>query len=77
MNGLKNIFGSMINAVAAVYFVYAGMVDWPSAALMAVGAIIGGYGAAGIARKIGQKAVRRIVIVIGFAMTISLFFRGR
>jgi uncharacterized membrane protein YfcA len=53
------------------------MVDWPSAALMAVGAIIGGYGAAGIARKIGQKAVRRIVIVIGFAMTISLFFRGR
>ena len=77
MNGLKNIFGSMINGVAAVYFVFAGMVDWPSAALMAAGAIIGGYGAAGTARKIGQKAVRRIVIVIGFAMTISLFFRGK
>jgi uncharacterized membrane protein YfcA len=28
-----------------------------------------------MARKIGQKAVRRIVIVIGFAMTISLMFK--
>src|SRR5262245_11696406 len=77
MNGLKNILGSAINMVASIYFVFAGMVDWPSAAMMAAGAIVGGYGAAGIARKIGQKAVRRIVIVVGFAMTISLFFRGR
>src|SRR5262249_1605546 len=52
MNGLKNILGSATNMVAAVYFVFAGMVDWPSAALMAAGAIIGGYGMAGIARKI-------------------------
>jgi len=77
MNGLKNIFGSMINGVAAVYFVFAGMIDWPSAVLMAAGSIIGGYGAAGIARKIEQKAVRRIVIVVGFAMAISLLFKNR
>jgi uncharacterized membrane protein YfcA len=77
MNGLKNILGSMINAVAAVYFVIAGMVDWRSAALMAVGSILGGYGAAGIARRIGQKAVRRIVILIGFAMTISLLVKNK
>jgi uncharacterized membrane protein YfcA len=75
MNGLKNIFGSVINGVAAIYFVFAGLIDWPGAALMAAGSIVGGYGAAGIARKIGQKAVRRIVIVIGFAMTISLLFK--
>ena len=77
MNGLKNILGSATNMVAAIYFAFAGMIDWPSAALMAAGSIIGGYGAAGIARKIGQKAVRRIVIVIGFAMTISLMFKRR
>lgn len=77
MNGLKNIFGSMINGIAAVYFVFAGMIDWPFAVLMAAGSIIGGYGASGIARKIGQKAVRRIVIVIGFAMAISLLFKRR
>jgi uncharacterized protein len=75
MNGLKNIFGSMINGVAAVYFAFAGLIDWPSAALMAAGSIAGGYGAAGIARRMGQKFVRRLVILIGFAMAVSLFFK--
>jgi uncharacterized membrane protein YfcA len=75
MNGLKNIFGSMINSVAAIYFIIVGLVDWPAALIMMAGAIIGGYGAAGLARKLGQKFVRRAVIVIGFAMTISLLFK--
>jgi hypothetical protein len=34
MNGLKNIFGSVINGVATIYFVFAGLIDWPSAALI-------------------------------------------
>jgi uncharacterized membrane protein YfcA len=75
MNGLKNIFGSSINAVAAVYFIIAGLVNWPAALLMAVGSIIGGYGAAGLARRLGQKFVRRTVVVIGLAMTISLLIK--
>lgn len=75
MNGLKNLLGSMVNAVAALYFIYAGLVEWPAAALMAAGAILGGYGAAGLARKLGQTFVRRAVIVIGIAMAISLFFK--
>src|SRR5262249_26605235 len=77
MNGLKNIFGSVINGVAAVYFVFAGLIDWQPAALMAAGSIVGGYGAAGIARRTGQKFVRRVVILIGFAMAVSLFFKRR
>jgi hypothetical protein len=77
MNGLKNIFGGTINGIAAVYFIFVGLIDWPASALMAAGAILGGYGGAGIARRIGQKAVRRIVIAIGLGMTISLFFKRR
>jgi uncharacterized protein len=77
MNGLKNIFGSSINAVAAVYFIVVGLVNWPAALVMAAGSIIGGYGAAGLARKLGQKFVRRTVIVIGLAMTVSLFLKQR
>lgn len=75
MNGLKNIFASSINAVAAVYFIAAGMVSWPAALLMMVGSIMGGYGAAGLARRLGQKFVRRTVVVVGLAMTISLFIK--
>ena len=73
MNGLKVLFGMSINGVAALYFVWAGMVYWPYVVLMAVAAIAGGYGGAGAARKLGRTAVRRIVIGIGFAMALSLF----
>ena len=75
MNGLKNFFAVCINGVAALYFIASNMVYWPDVVIMAVGAIAGGIGGAGVARKLGRTAVRRIVICIGFAMAISLFIR--
>lgn len=75
MNGLKNLFALCINVVATAYFIAAGLVELPVAATMAVGAVSGGYGGAGLARKLGPNVVRRTVIAIGFAMTISLFFK--
>lgn len=76
MNGLKNFFALCINGVACVYFVAAGMVHWPHVILMAVGAIAGGYGSAGLARRLGPRVVRCVVILIGLVMTISLFVKG-
>ncbi len=75
MNGLKNMLGMTINLVAALYFIYVGLVQWPEAFVMGLGAIIGGYGGAGVARKLGAKFVRWAVIVIGVGMAISLFFK--
>jgi uncharacterized protein len=75
MNSLKVVFGGSINGIAAAYFIWAGMVHWPDVLLMAVGAILGGWGGAGTARRMGRTAVRRIVIGIGFAMAISLFVK--
>lgn len=75
MNGLKNVLAVFINAVAAAYFVAAGMVILGDALVMAVGATIGGVASAGMARRMGRKAVRRAVVVIGFAMTVVLFLR--
>jgi len=75
MNSLKVVFGGTINGIAALYFIWAGMVYWPDVLIMAAGAIAGGYGGAGVARKLGRTAVRRIVIAIGFGMAISLFIR--
>ena len=75
MNSLKVVFGGSINGIAAVYFVWANMVKWQYVLLMAVAAILGGWGGAGTARKMGRTAVRRIVIAIGFGMAISLFVK--
>ena len=61
--------------VAAILFIVKGLVDWRLAALMAAGSIAGGYAGAGTAQRIGQKNVRRIVILIGFCLTISLLLR--
>jgi uncharacterized membrane protein YfcA len=75
MNGLKNFFGMSINGVAALYFIWANMVYWPDVLVMAAGAVAGGYGGAGFARRIGRSAVRKIVILIGFSMALSLFLK--
>jgi hypothetical protein len=39
------------------------------------GAIAGGYGGAGVAKRIGLKGVRLIVIGVGFSMALSLLIR--
>jgi uncharacterized membrane protein YfcA len=75
MNGLKNFFAVCINMIAAAYFIASGRVEWSYALVMMVGAIAGGYGGAGLARKLGRQFVRRAVIVIGLAMAVSLLFR--
>ncbi len=76
MNGLKNLFALLINGIAAIYFIISGAVIWLDVLVMAVAAIAGGYFAAGVARRLGRAAVRRIVILIGIAMAVSLFFRS-
>jgi uncharacterized membrane protein YfcA len=73
MNALKVLFGMAVNGIAAVYFVFAKMVDWRAALLMVIGALAGGYGGAGLARKLGGATVRKIVVGIGFCMALSLF----
>jgi uncharacterized protein len=75
MNGLKNLLALFINGVAALYFMAMGMVQWQWVLIMAVGAITGGYGGAGVARRIGAKGVRRVVIVVGFSIALSLLIR--
>lgn len=76
MNGVKNIFTLFINGVAAIIFVAKNLVDWRICLVMAVGAIFGGYAGAGIARRIGQKNVRRVVIGIGILLTLSLLIKA-
>jgi len=75
MNGIKNVLAVAVNAVASAYFVVSGLVVWSDALVMAAGAVLGGVGGAGIARRIGRTAVRRMVVVIGFAMAVSLMLR--
>ncbi|HEV7785315.1 MAG TPA: sulfite exporter TauE/SafE family protein, partial [Thermoanaerobaculia bacterium] len=75
MNGLKNFFNLCINAVAASYFIYRGAVVWPTALLIVGGAILGGYGGARFARRIGPTKARAAVVVIGVLIAVLLFWQ--
>jgi uncharacterized membrane protein YfcA len=75
MNALTSMYSLCINGIAAALFIAAHMVSWPFVLAMAVGSTVGGYAAAGVARRIGKEAVRRFVIVVGFSMAAALFIR--
>jgi uncharacterized membrane protein YfcA len=76
MNAVKNVLAVFINGIAAAYFVVSGLVIWQDAAVMAVGAVLGGVGGAGLARRLGRTVVRRIIIAIGFGMAAALLVRA-
>ena len=74
-NALTSLFSLCVNGVAAILFISLGMVDWHYVLPMAIAAAIGGYGAAGLARRVGRVVVRRFVIVVGLAVSLILFVR--
>jgi len=75
MNGIKTLLVTVGNAVALVTFIVAKIIFWPQTVLMLAGASLGGYGGAFFAQKINPMYVRRIVIVVGFAMSLYFFIR--
>src|SRR5215469_11525356 len=75
MDALTSLFSLCVNGVAAILFIWLKMVDWHYVLPMAIAATLGGYGAAGLAKRIGRAAVRRFVISVGFAVSIVLFVR--
>jgi uncharacterized protein len=75
MNGLKSLFGTAINGVAAAIFIASGQVSWPHALPMMAAAICGGFCGATVARKLDRTLVRRLVVALGFALSSFYFWR--
>jgi len=75
MNGLKTVLGSLINVVATLWFVWAGLIDWPKAAIMAGGAVWGYYLASHFSQRIPQKYVRHLITGIGLLISVWTFYK--
>ena len=75
MNAIKTVLGALINLVAAGYFVWAGIVVWPQAAIMTLGATAGYYLGSSFAQRITQKQVRHIVGFVGILISLVFFWR--
>ena len=75
MNALKTLLNAAINGAAVVTFIAAGIVRWPQAVVMLLGAVLGGYGGAHYAQKLDPQIVRRFVIAVGLCMSAYFFLR--
>lgn len=75
MNAMTSFLSLCANGVASVLFAVAHMVVWSYVLVMMAAALIGGYAAAGVARRIGRVMVRRFVILVGFTIAVALFVK--
>ena len=75
MNGLKTVFTGGLNVVASVVLLLNGKVDLKIAALMTVGAMLGGWLGVGGARRLGASNVRKLVILIGIVLSVQTLLR--
>ena len=66
INGLKNVLVTVANAVAAVIFILVApeRINWSVAALIAVGALAGGYVGARVGRRLSPVVLRGLIVVI-------------
>jgi uncharacterized protein len=75
MNALKTLQAALINGVALLAFVAAGVIQWPETLVMVLGAVAGGYGGAAVARRLEPSWVRAAVIVVSVSLTAYFFVR--
>ena len=77
LNAVKNVLGTIVNAVAAVTFMVVAWdrIEWPVAGLLAVGGIAGGYLGARVGRRLPPPVLRGVIVLIGVvAITKMVFF---
>jgi len=75
MNALKTVLSVMINQVAAIYFIFAGLIDWPKALVMTAGALAGYFLGAHYSQRIPQRRVRQIITAVGFTISAVMFYK--
>ncbi len=75
MNALKNLLGSLINVIAAVWFISVGMVNWPQALALTAGAFIGYYLGAHFSQRISPQKVRHLITAIGLIISAVMFWK--
>jgi hypothetical protein len=75
MNALKVILDSVMNGVAVVVFVAAGVIFWREAGIMTAGGLIGGYFGAHYAQRLPVTWVRGFVMAVASAVTMYYFWK--
>ena len=67
VNALKNVLGTVVNAIAALTFMVVAWerINWSVGALVGAGALAGGYVGARVGRRLSPMVLRGVIVVIG------------
>lgn len=72
---VKAVMSGTLTFVSITVYALAGVVHWPLAALMALGAIVGSYSGASFGYRIDPRWHRAGVVIIGLVMSALMFLR--
>jgi uncharacterized membrane protein YfcA len=75
MNAVKNVLSSVINIVAAVWFVASGLINWPKAGVMTIGALAGYWCGAHFSQRIPQQRLRHFITAVGLTAAAYTFWK--
>jgi uncharacterized membrane protein YfcA len=75
INALKQVLALVVNTTAAIFFAVSGRVAWWAAAIMAIGALVGGALGGRLVGKLSPSVLRAVVIVIGTTVGIVYLVR--
>jgi uncharacterized protein len=75
LNGLKNVLAAVVNAVAAIFFIFVAHMDWAAVGLIATGATIGGLIGARVGRRLPPMALRGLIVVVGIVAIVQMLLK--
>jgi uncharacterized protein len=75
MNSVKILLSALMNASAAATFMIAGLIHWKWTAIVAIGAIAGGYAGLHAVRRVPAKIVKGFVVAVGSVLTVYFFLK--
>jgi uncharacterized protein len=75
MQPSRNLLNAAMNATASVLFIASGLIYWPQMLALLVGAAIGGYFAARLARRLDPARARIAISCLNAVMTGLMFWR--
>ncbi|MFC8450530.1 sulfite exporter TauE/SafE family protein [Kitasatospora sp. NPDC057223] len=65
INAVKNGLALIVNAVAAVFFLFTSVIDWTAVLLIAAGSVVGGQVGAKVGRRLPAPVLRTVIVVVG------------
>jgi uncharacterized membrane protein YfcA len=74
VNAAKNVLSLIVNATAAVLFVFIARVDWWAVLAVALGAMLGGFVGAKVGRRIPAPVLRGVIVCVGIVAIIKLVY---